>query len=81
LTTSQALQRFVGDDVSWKILDFKKGHFSFESHDGQSRIEEKQDLGEAEAKYQQCIAANPNDSKAKAELDYVREQKAKRKSR
>jgi len=38
-------------------------------------------LDEAEAKYQQCIAANPNDSKAKAELDYVREQKAKRKSR
>ena len=38
-------------------------------------------LNEAEEKYQQCIAANPNDSKAKAELDYVREQKAKRKSR
>jgi tetratricopeptide (TPR) repeat protein len=38
-------------------------------------------LDEAEEKYQQCIAANPNDSKAKAELDYVREQKAKRKSR
>jgi hypothetical protein len=32
-------------------------------------------------KYQQCIAANPKDSKAKAELDYVREQKATRKSR
>lgn len=38
-------------------------------------------LDEAEDKYQQCIAANPKDSKAKAELDYVREQKAKRKSR
>ena len=38
-------------------------------------------LDEAEGKYQQCTAANPNDSKAKAELDYVREQKAKRKSR
>ncbi len=38
-------------------------------------------LDEAEKKYQQCIAANPNDGKAKAELHYVREQKAKRKSR
>jgi len=38
-------------------------------------------LDEAEKKYQQCIAANPNDSKAKAELQYVREQKAKRKGR
>src|SRR5206468_5442819 len=38
-------------------------------------------LDEAEKKYQQCIAANPNDSKAKAELGYVREQKAKRKAR
>ena len=37
-------------------------------------------LDEAEKKYQQCIAANPNDTKAKAELQYVREQKAKRKS-
>jgi Flp pilus assembly protein TadD len=38
-------------------------------------------LDEAEEKYRQCIAANPNDSKAKAELEYVREQKAKEKSR
>jgi len=37
-------------------------------------------LDEAEKKYQQCIAANPNDTKAKAELQYVREQKAKRKT-
>jgi tetratricopeptide (TPR) repeat protein len=36
-------------------------------------------LDEAEKKYQQCIAANANDTKAKAELQYVREQKAKRK--
>ena len=36
---------------------------------------------QAEKKYQQCLAANPNDSKAKAELEYVREQKAKRKAR
>jgi len=36
-------------------------------------------LDEAERKYQQCLAANPNDSKAKEELEYVREQKAKRK--
>ena len=42
---------------------------------------ERGKLDEAEEKYQQCISANPNDSKAKAELDYVREQKAKRKSR
>lgn len=35
-------------------------------------------LDEAEKKYQQCIATNPNDSKAKAELQYVREQKAKK---
>jgi tetratricopeptide (TPR) repeat protein len=38
-------------------------------------------LDEAERKYQQCLAANPNDTKAKAELQYVREQKAKRKAR
>ena len=35
-------------------------------------------LDEAERKYQQCIAANPDDTKAKAELQYVREQKAKK---
>jgi tetratricopeptide (TPR) repeat protein len=34
-------------------------------------------LDEAEKKYQQCIAANPNDTKAKAELQYVRQRKAK----
>jgi tetratricopeptide (TPR) repeat protein len=34
-------------------------------------------LDQAEKKYQQCVAANPNDAKAKAELGYVREQKAK----
>ena len=39
------------------------------------------ELDEAEKKYQQCIAANPNDTKAKAELQYVRELKAKRKGR
>jgi tetratricopeptide (TPR) repeat protein len=38
-------------------------------------------LDEAEEKYQQCIAADPNDAKAKTELHYVREQKAKRKER
>jgi tetratricopeptide (TPR) repeat protein len=38
-------------------------------------------LDEAEKKYQQCIAANPNDTKATAELQYVREQKAKRNPR
>jgi tetratricopeptide (TPR) repeat protein len=38
-------------------------------------------LDEAEKKYQQCLATNPNDNKAKAELGYVREQKAKRKAR
>ena len=38
-------------------------------------------LDEAEKRYQQCIAANPNDTKAEAELQYVREQKAKRKGR
>lgn len=35
-------------------------------------------LDEAEKEYQQCISANPADAKAKAELQYVREQKAKR---
>ena len=39
---------------------------------------ERGKLDEAEKKYQQCIAANPNDTKAKAELQYVREQKAKK---
>ncbi len=38
-------------------------------------------LDEAEKEYQQCIAANPNDTKVKAELQYVREQKAKRRAR
>jgi tetratricopeptide (TPR) repeat protein len=38
-------------------------------------------LDEAEKKYKQCLAANPKDTKAKAELEYVREQKAKRKAR
>src|SRR6266699_1969892 len=38
-------------------------------------------LDEAERKYQQCLAANPNHNKAKKELEYVREQKAKRKER
>ncbi len=37
-------------------------------------------LDEAEKKYQQCVAANPDDCKARAELEYVRDQKAKRKS-
>ena len=37
-------------------------------------------LDEAEKKYQQCIAANPNDTKAKAELQYVREHQARRKA-
>jgi tetratricopeptide (TPR) repeat protein len=35
-------------------------------------------LDEAEKKYQECIATDPNDTKAKAELQYVREQKAKK---
>jgi len=39
---------------------------------------ERGKLDEAEKKYQQCLTANPNDTKAKAELEYVREQKAKR---
>jgi Flp pilus assembly protein TadD len=38
-------------------------------------------LDEAERKYQQCLAADPNDAKAAAELEYVRGLKAKRKSR
>jgi len=38
-------------------------------------------LDEAEKKYKQCLASNPNDAKAKAELEYVRGQKAKRKAR
>jgi tetratricopeptide (TPR) repeat protein len=37
-------------------------------------------LDEAEKKYQQCIASNLNDTKAKVELQYVREQKAKQKT-
>ena len=38
-------------------------------------------LDEAEKKYQECLAADPNDRKARAELAYVREQKAKRAGR
>jgi tetratricopeptide (TPR) repeat protein len=37
------------------------------------------ELDEAEKKYQQCLAADPTDMRAKRELDYVRELKAKRK--
>jgi tetratricopeptide (TPR) repeat protein len=37
-------------------------------------------LDEAEKKYQQCLADNPKDSRAAAELEYVRNLKAKRKS-
>ena len=32
---------------------------------------------EAERKYEECLAANPNDQKARAELDWLREQKQK----
>ena len=35
-------------------------------------------LDEAEKKYQQCLKENPNDTKAAAELEYVRGLKAKR---
>ena len=35
-------------------------------------------LDEAEKKYEDCLATDPNDKKARAELAYVREQKAKR---
>jgi tetratricopeptide (TPR) repeat protein len=37
-------------------------------------------LDEAEKKYQQCLADDPNDRKAAAELEYVRNLKAKNKS-
>ena len=37
-------------------------------------------LDEAEKKYQQCLAADPNDIRAKRELEYVRGLKAKKKS-
>jgi tetratricopeptide (TPR) repeat protein len=36
-------------------------------------------LDEAEKKYQQCLAADPNDTRAKRELEYVRELRAKSK--
>jgi tetratricopeptide (TPR) repeat protein len=36
-------------------------------------------LDEAEKKYLQCLATDPDDKKAARELEYVREQKAKRK--
>lgn len=35
------------------------------------------ELGEAEKKYQQCLAANPKDTKAAKELEYVRGLRAK----
>ena len=35
-------------------------------------------LEEAEKKYEQCLASDPNDRRARAELDYVRELKAKK---
>jgi tetratricopeptide (TPR) repeat protein len=37
-------------------------------------------LDEAEKKYQQCLAADPNDVRAKRELEYVRGLKAKKRS-
>lgn len=42
---------------------------------------EQGQLTEAEKKYQQCLAADPNDKKAAAELQYVRGLKAKGKSK
>jgi Flp pilus assembly protein TadD len=39
------------------------------------------ELDEAEKKYQQCLKDNPHDKKAAAELEYVRELKAKAKSK
>jgi tetratricopeptide (TPR) repeat protein len=38
-------------------------------------------LDEAEKKYQQCLATDPKDTRARRELDYVRGLKAKKKSR
>lgn len=38
-------------------------------------------LDEAEKKYQQCLAANPQDTSAARELEYVRDLRAKTKSR
>jgi tetratricopeptide (TPR) repeat protein len=38
-------------------------------------------LDEAEKKYKQCLAADPNDTKAAAELEYVRGLKVKKKSK
>lgn len=38
-------------------------------------------LDEAEKKYQQCLAADPQDAKAARELEYVRDLRAKTKSR
>jgi hypothetical protein len=40
-TTSPTLKQFLGDGLSWKILDFQNARFSFESHDGQPRIEKR----------------------------------------
>ena len=37
-------------------------------------------VDEAEKKYQQCLPDDPNDTKAKRELDYVRSLQAKRKA-
>jgi Flp pilus assembly protein TadD len=37
-------------------------------------------LNEAEKKYQQCLAADPKDTKAAQELEYVRGLRAKTKS-
>ena len=40
-TTSPTLMRFANKRLTWKVLVVSRTRFSFESHDGQPRIEER----------------------------------------
>jgi tetratricopeptide (TPR) repeat protein len=77
---AEQLYREAEDDASLSPTEARAGDLARARRGLGYVLVELGKLDEAERKYQQCIAANPNDTKAKAELQYVRAQKAKRNS-
>jgi hypothetical protein len=67
-TTSPTLQQFVGKGLRWKVLDFQKVRFSFESHDGQPRTEEKL---EAQVSLLHIDTPPPSDADKKRLIDTI----------